>query len=297
MKPQKHTPKHFCKQIYSLTSVQAPGQQVPLASGTLKVRRRAVNKSAGLSSLSLRPSTVSKLWTHNQEPLRRRFWRHQPVKTKKTVISEHPCSHSVWCNKKKNNTVQLVCLDSKLFQLCYTEIAFQDNFWWCIFNVQHDSYLLTKAAVYNNYKKTYQICDEDFILLFLCSCGFLKPPEDTCKSVQKAKGTVYIIWAACRLLYKTMHTNWVWLPLGGLNRTLSTINLIDSYLKKVWCSMHTFHSLLAALWLESLKPIVLSNCSYWKGERIERRRSTVRKGEGGTVPHAFILLFLGPPQC
>lgn len=36
--------------------------------------------------------------------------------------------------------------------------------------------------------------------------------------------------------------------------------------------MHTFHSLLAALWLESLKPIVLSNCSYWRREKIESQR-------------------------
>lgn len=34
-----------------------------------------------------------------------------------------------------------------------------------------------------------------------------------------------------------------------------------SYLKKVWCSTQTFHSLLAARWFGSLKPIVLSNCS------------------------------------
>lgn len=61
MKLQKYTPKHFCEQIYSLTSIQAPGQQVPLAGGTLKVWCRAVNKSTGLSSLSLRPSTVSEL--------------------------------------------------------------------------------------------------------------------------------------------------------------------------------------------------------------------------------------------
>lgn len=33
--------------------------------------------------------------------------------------------------------------------------------------------------------------------------------------------------------------------------------------------MQTFHSLLAARWFESLKPIVLSNCSYWRGEEIE----------------------------
>lgn len=34
-----------------------------------------------------------------------------------------------------------------------------------------------------------------------------------------------------------------------------------SYLKNVWCSTHTFHSLLAARWFGSLNPIVLSNCS------------------------------------
>lgn len=34
--------------------------------------------------------------------------------------------------------------------------------------------------------------------------------------------------------------------------------------KNVWCSMQTFHSLLADRWFGSLKPIVLSNCSYCK---------------------------------
>lgn len=35
-----------------------------------------------------------------------------------------------------------------------------------------------------------------------------------------------------------------------------------SYLKKVWCSMQTFHNRFEARWLGSLKPMVLSNCSY-----------------------------------
>lgn len=47
--------------IVALTSIQAPGQQVPLARGTLKVWSGPVYQSAGLSGLSLRPSTVSKL--------------------------------------------------------------------------------------------------------------------------------------------------------------------------------------------------------------------------------------------
>lgn len=34
-----------------------------------------------------------------------------------------------------------------------------------------------------------------------------------------------------------------------------------SYLKKAWCSTHTFHSFLAALYLGSLKPMALSYCS------------------------------------
>lgn len=70
-----------------LTSVQAPGQQVPLAGGALKVRRRAVYESAGLSGLSLRPSAVSKLGAHHQEALRRRLRGHQPEKTD-TAVSE-----------------------------------------------------------------------------------------------------------------------------------------------------------------------------------------------------------------
>lgn len=37
--------------------------------------------------------------------------------------------------------------------------------------------------------------------------------------------------------------------------------------KNVWCSMQTFHSRLAERWLGSLKPIVLSNCSYWEVEK------------------------------
>lgn len=37
--------------------------------------------------------------------------------------------------------------------------------------------------------------------------------------------------------------------------------------KNVWCSMQTFHSLLADRWFGSLKPIVLSNCSYCKTKK------------------------------
>lgn len=44
-----------------LTSVQASGQQVPLASRTLKMWSRPVNELAGLSGLGLCPPTVSKL--------------------------------------------------------------------------------------------------------------------------------------------------------------------------------------------------------------------------------------------
>lgn len=43
-------------------------------------------------------------------------------------------------------------------------------------------------------------------------------------------------------------------------------NRRESYLKKVWCSMQTFHNRFEARWLGSLKPMVLSNCSYWGGE-------------------------------
>lgn len=38
----------------------------------------------------------------------------------------------------------------------------------------------------------------------------------------------------------------------------------QAHRKNVWCSMQTFHSLLADRWFGSLKPIVLSNCSYYK---------------------------------
>lgn len=40
--------------------------------------------------------------------------------------------------------------------------------------------------------------------------------------------------------------------------------VVSRYLKKVWCSTQTFHTFLAARWLGSLKPTVLSNCSVWK---------------------------------
>lgn len=56
---------------------------------------------------------------------------------------------------------------------------------------------------------------------------------------------------------------------------------INSHRKKVWCSMQTFHSFLAALWFGSLKPIVLSNCSYWRRERGETERN-VSKVVGDT---------------
>lgn len=38
----------------------------------------------------------------------------------------------------------------------------------------------------------------------------------------------------------------------------------SAHRKNVWCSMQTFHSLLADRWFGSLKPMVLSNCSYWR---------------------------------
>lgn len=47
--------------------------------------------------------------------------------------------------------------------------------------------------------------------------------------------------------------------------------------------MHTFHSLLAALWLESLKPIVLSNCSYWTGREDKETDGNIRKGSVKTT--------------
>lgn len=67
---------------------------------------------------------------------------------------------------------------------------------------------------------------------------------------------------------------------------------INSYLKKVWCSMQTFHSLLAALWLGSLNPIVLSNCSYWRGESTGRQREMV----WGIAPGVFTLFCWRAPQ-
>lgn len=59
---------------------------------------------------------------------------------------------------------------------------------------------------------------------------------------------------------------------------------IKSYLKKVWCSMQTFHNRFEARWLGSLKPMVLSNCSYWevRGERWwwrKRKGMWRRRGE------------------
>lgn len=47
--------------------------------------------------------------------------------------------------------------------------------------------------------------------------------------------------------------------------------------------MQTFHSLLAARWLGSLKPIVLSNCSYWfaRERERERERGSPKGREGG----------------
>lgn len=58
---------------------------------------------------------------------------------------------------------------------------------------------------------------------------------------------------------------------------------ISAYLKKVWCSMQTFHNRFEARWLGSLKPMVLSNCSYLAvgggGEEEEEEGRWRRKGE------------------
>lgn len=55
--------------------------------------------------------------------------------------------------------------------------------------------------------------------------------------------------------------------------------------KNVWCSMHTFHSRLAERWLGSLKPMVLSNCSYW-----EAKKGGLELGPPHTSPSAHPLL-------
>jgi len=97
-----NTSKIYWETTGALTSIQAPGQQVPLAGGTLKVRSGPVYKSTGLSGLSLCPSAVSKLRTHHQEALRRRLWRHQPVVKKKK--KNRIVAVRVWMNLSDRET-------------------------------------------------------------------------------------------------------------------------------------------------------------------------------------------------
>ena len=60
------------------TSVQAAGQQVPLAGGALEMWRGPVDQGAGLPGLGLRTAAIAELGAHHQKTFRGRFWRHQP---------------------------------------------------------------------------------------------------------------------------------------------------------------------------------------------------------------------------
>lgn len=52
------------------------------------------------------------------------------------------------------------------------------------------------------------------------------------------------------------------------NNTSDSTGSMDAsvYLKKLWFSTQTFHSLLAARWFSSLNPTVLSNCSVYQAQ-------------------------------
>lgn len=64
---------------WSLTSISAPGQHVPLAHGPFELRCRSVDQSAGLSSLGLGPPAVAELGANYQETFRRWLRGNQPI--------------------------------------------------------------------------------------------------------------------------------------------------------------------------------------------------------------------------
>lgn len=72
-----------------------------------------------------------------------------------------------------------------------------------------------------------------------------------------------------------------WLITWFLKQTTRDMILTD--LKKEWCSTHTFQSLLAALWLNSLKPMVDSNCSNWRQRRIIYQHLSFKINPSGGV--------------
>lgn len=65
--------------IWLLTSINAPGQQVPLANRPVKVWGRPVNQSTGLSGLGLGSPAVAELGANHQKALGRRLWGNQPA--------------------------------------------------------------------------------------------------------------------------------------------------------------------------------------------------------------------------
>lgn len=70
-----------------------------------------------------------------------------------------------------------------------------------------------------------------------------------------------------------------------LNTSCLWTHLTVTDLKKEWCSTQTFHSLLAALWFSSLKPIVDSNWSNWR----QTETQTGQSGHG-LADHWYRLL-------
>lgn len=65
--------------VRALTSINASGQHVPLANGSLELWGGPVNQSAGLSGLGLGPPAVAELGANHKEALRRRLWGNQPA--------------------------------------------------------------------------------------------------------------------------------------------------------------------------------------------------------------------------
>lgn len=79
--------------------------------------------------------------------------------------------------------------------------------------------------------------------------GQKKMEERRDRGVRLEKEDRCVSWLFCVICSKKRHEH-------------SIVTLTD--LKKAWCSTQTFHSLLAALWFSSLKPMVDSNCSNWR---------------------------------
>lgn len=126
-------PIRYAMAPQALTSIQAPGQQVPLAGGALKVWSGPVYECTGLSGLSLRSSTVSKLWAHHQEALGRRLWGYQPVETGVVVWA---------CNKKQKRQKQWVNshIGTKFYNVAIKLISVDAT-------PRPDCYLLPKEAI------------------------------------------------------------------------------------------------------------------------------------------------------